>query len=410
MIFYLIFFFLLIYLFLVYQRANRYKYNQREDYIYNLNKISKNEISDYDTIFLKVTLPFNPISYFLKPYIKIENQKHYFEYGAKGVRYINVSHTAIKNESTQLYGYKNSIKNSKKILILAPHADDAEIAAFGLYKNTHDVTIVTTTMGENGICNYCDIYNNDKTKQAFKKAELRVLDALSIPLLGNIEVTKCLTLGYFGSTLQWMSQNREKKASSEIKDITDMNQFRKVSHSNIVLPLKVEPTYNSFFNDLKSVIEQGEYDIIITPHPSIDSHPDHKYTTLTLIDVLQKSNSKADLLLYTNHLKLSETYPIGEMNSSITLPPNRENFYFDSIFSFGLDKDLQIDKFFALEAIHDLRDSLIQISIKRAYKHFSRLLRRKLAGKDKSYYKRAIRANELFFVVKNKNINKLIDV
>ena len=435
MLFYLIFLSIIVYLILIFTRNSRYKYKQELDYLYNLtdnlieetvvinNKLQlKAELKNYDSIFLKVTLSPTVFSYFLKPYIEIENIKHYFEYRAKGIRYINISHTKNKtialklknikilNKELSLYGYNNNIDLSKKILILAPHADDAEIAAFGLYKKSDNVTILTTPAAENGACNYCDVYHNDVTKQAIKKAELRAFDAICVPLLGNVPINNSLALGYFGGTLKWMSQNRDKKAISQVENINDMNQFRKVSHSNIALSSNVEPKYSDFFNDLKSVIEQGNYDIIITPHPSIDSHTDHKYTTLTLIDVLQSSNNKADLLLYTNHLKLSETYPIGDMNSAITLPPNQEDFYFNSIYSFELEKDLQIDKFFALEAIHDLRDSLMQISIKKAYKHFSRLLRRRVAGKDKSYYKRAIRANELFFVVKNKNINKLMDV
>ena len=61
--------------------------------------------------------------------------------------------------------------------------------------------------------------------------------------------------------------------------------------------------------------------------------------------------------------------------------------------------------------MHDLRDSLIFISIKQSLNHLVNMIKRKLkyTGKDKSYYKRAIRANELFFVVESENINNLLD-
>ena len=95
------------------------------------------------------------------------------------------------------------------------------------------------------------------------------------------------------------------------------------------------------------------------------------------------------------------------MHSSITLPPNKTAFYFDSVYSFDLDISLQSDKFFALEAIHDLRDSLVFISIKKAYKQFNKMFKRVLSGKDKSYYKRAVRANELFFVVESEKLDNL---
>lgn len=424
-----------IYTFLLFKRFKKYKYNAHEDYLYKLDKnlllhtrIEANTLflpdnfEDYDSLFLKTTLSFNFWSYIFKPSMDVEDTKHFFEYGAKGVRYLNISHqknqilklklknvTLASNEAS-IYGYKNSINLSKKILILAPHADDAEIAAFGLYKTAQNVTIVTTTAAEDGICNYCDIYNNDKTKQSLKKAQLRSFDALCVPLLGNIAIQNSLALGYFGSSLKWMYENKNEKAFSQIAGINSMENFRKVSHANLTLPLDIEPTYKAFLNDLKEIITQLKPDIILTPHPSIDSHPDHKYTTLTLMDALQCSDYKCKLLLYTNHLKLSETYPLGDMHSSVTLPPNKKDFSFDSLYSFKLDNDLQIDKLFALEAMHDLRDSLLSVSIKKSFAHLNKMVKRKITGKDKSYYKRAVRANELFFVLNSDNLESLLDI
>jgi hypothetical protein len=432
MIFFLLFTPLIIYLFIVFKRDNRYKYNTSKDYIYNLNKhlitelkIKNNIIllestcKDFDSLFLKIKLSFNLKSYFFKPYIKIYETKHYFEYGARGTRYLNISNIqeneiklVIKNLSLtnnlfSIYGYKNEINLSKKILILAPHADDAEIAAFGLYKTAKDVTIVTTTAGEQGVCNYCSLYDNDRTANSLKKAELRSLDAITIPLLGNVAYENSLTLGYFGGTLKWMKENNSQEAISNVAGINDMNLFRKVSHSNIKLNAKTKPTYLSFLNDLEEILKQTKPDIIITPHPTIDSHPDHKQTTKTIIEAMKNTKSTSKLLLYTNHLELSESYPLGEIHSVVSIPPNIDMFYYDSIYSFALDSTLQIDKFFALEAMHDLRDSLVNLSTKKAFKHLNKMIKRQLTGKDKSYYKRAIRANELFFVVDNENIDQL---
>jgi hypothetical protein len=432
MILFLLFIVLIAYLFIVFKRAKRYKYNTSNDYLYKLDKdiISNlkldnnklelpNNYKEFDSLFLKINLSFNLLSYFLKPYIKIEDTKHFFEYGAQGDRYLNISHIvdstvqltlkniSLSNIDATLYGYKNNIDLSKKILILAPHADDAEIAAFGLYKSAKDVTIVTTTIGEYGLCNYCDIYNNDRLKNSLKKAELRTIDALSVPLLGNVEMTNSLTLGYFGGSLKWMSENQDKKASSYVTGFDSINSFRKVSHAKVKLPLEVEPTYDAFLNDLKEIITQIKPDIIITPHPTIDSHQDHKHTTIGLIKAMKSLNFSCKLLLYTNHLELSETYPIGKINSSISLPPNLKEFYFDSVYSFELDSEMQVDKFFTLESIHDLRDSLVFFSIKRALKHLNKLIKRKITGKDNNYFRRSVRANELFFVVEDRNINKL---
>lgn len=435
MIYYLIFGFLLVYLFLVFKRAKKYRYDTSKDYIHNLekNKLVELTITDnktrfpeaiklYDTLFLKVTLAFSPLSYFFKPYIQIDEQKHYFEYGARGIRYLNISgisqsapqikckNLRLHSKNTTLYGYQNAVNESQKVLILAPHADDAEIAAFGFYKTMHDVTIVTTTAGEHGVCNYCELYKKDKTKNALKKAQLRIFDALSIPLLGNVPIQNTLALGYFGGSLKWMRENPNSIAASLVEGINDMNIFRRVAHTDVKLASHVQATYDAFTKDLTQIIEQLQPSLILTAHPIIDSHPDHKQTTIAAMQVIRDLNYKCKFLLYTNHLELSETYPVGKIHSSITLPPNKSDFYFDSLYSFNLDKDLQIDKFFALEAMHDLRNSLVFLSGKYAWKHFSKMFKRELTGKDKSYFKRAMRANELFFVVESENMGKLLEI
>jgi len=134
MILFLLFIVLIAYLFIVFKRAKRYKYNTSSDYIYNLDKnvileqkidnnIIKlpNNYKEFDSLFLKINLSFNLLSYFLKPYIKIEDTKHFFEYGAQGDRYLNISHIvesrvkftlkniSLSNMNVTVYGYKNTI-------------------------------------------------------------------------------------------------------------------------------------------------------------------------------------------------------------------------------------------------------------------------------------------------------------
>jgi LmbE family N-acetylglucosaminyl deacetylase len=432
MITFLITLLVLFYIFIVFKRYRRYKYDTSKDYLYDLSshllmqtELKSNKLSisdrykDYDTLIAQITLKKDISSYFFKPYIEIESVKYFFEYGAIGMRYIVLDaskrefdftphNLTLKDNSVKLYAYSSDISlEDDSILIFAPHADDAEIAAFGLYKEAKNITIVTTTAGEHGLCNYCDIYNQDRVKNALKKAELRAYDALSIPLLGGVDIQNSLALGYFGGTLKEMSERAKEVFVSKVDGITDMRNFRRVNHSHIKLKENVEASYSFFMQDLQDIISEIKPTLIITPHPDIDSHIDHKQTTYSVIEALESLNHTAKLMLYTNHLQLSETYPIGEISSAVNLPPNMKDFYFDSIYSFALNKDLQSDKYFALEAIHDLRDSSLVISIKSSYRHLKKLIKRKIFGKDKSYFKRAVRANELFFILESENIKKL---
>ncbi len=427
MIFLYIIFLLFIFAAIIIVKNNKqYQYNSKASSLYEQYDLERNKLSCIDiekdlvdlsfvdpsfhTLFLKLSLHPSLRAYVFEPYITINEKKEFFEYGFKGVRYINLSGFAgekvsikgigvkFEKKNLPLYGFQNTIDLTKKVLLLSPHADDAEIAAFGLYKNINNVTIVTLTTGENGVCKYCDFYDN-KLEASIQKAQLRTFDALTTGILGDVDISCSLMLGYPGGSLKKMAQNKDKPVYSEIKNFPHMNRFRKIDHTKFALKKEVEPTYDNFYDDIKTIVDELRPEIIISPHPQIDTNTDHQQTTNTLVEVLKELRLSPELLLYTNHLPTTELYPFGAIFSNVSLPPIEKEFHFDSIYSFALDEKLQKEKYFALESMHDLRDSLILFSLKHAYKHFIKLLTKRFYTKDKSYFRRAIRGNELFFVV-----------
>jgi len=425
---YFILFLLLTYILIIFKRLKKYKYNQTKDYIYNFkNHISQNvliqnnrlqiQTNNKDTLILELKLKISITSYFFKPYIEIDNIKHYFEYGSSGKRYINISYInqglikenncSFSKKELKLYTFKNTITQDSQSLIVAPHADDAELSSFGLYSWLKDVNIVTITAGENGVCNYCDIYK-DLSQATLKKGKLRAFDAITTPLLGGVKLQNSLALGYFGGQLINMRKKPMQEFTSHIKDITSLKEFRHIAHSKFKLAKDVTCSYTNLKEDLKILLLEIKPKYIITPHPTIDSHPDHKESTYLIIELLLELELNSTLLLYTNHLTTSELYPHGAIGSSIDLPPNFKDLLFDSIYSFQLNQNLQKDKFFAIESMHDLRDSLIQLSLKRAWKLTIKLLKSKIISKDKSYFRRAVRANELFFVAQKRDTLELL--
>jgi hypothetical protein len=85
-------------------------------------------------------------------------------------------------------------------------------------------------------------------------------------------------------------------------------------------------------------------------------------------------------------------------STSALAPKFKQPFACGTVFSYRLSKTKQYDKFYALEAMHDLRNSLLVIGVQRAWSHFVKKLKREIQQRDKSYYRRAIRPNELFYV------------
>ncbi|MGJ0323451.1 PIG-L family deacetylase [Aliarcobacter skirrowii] len=416
---------------LVISKHKIYKYNQKQDYIYDfknpkvfeLDDINLEEYKRDETLILKLKLKSNFLSKIFLPYLEISNinkkEKTFFEYGLNGMRYIDISSFAgnssikidskmckITSKKVEIFSYDNLNIKEKKVLIIAPHPDDAEISSFGLYSSAKESFIVTVTAGE-GSCKFCD-FDCDKELKAKIKGNLRIFDALTTGLLGKVKYENSLVLGYFNETIKIMYENKNKLVSSKTAGISDINYFRRVNHSNIVTNSKPKSNWDSLLNDFECIINSIKPDLIVTLHPQIDSNIDHKYITLAIIEAMEKLNcEEIKLLTLTNHLTQNEFYPYGNMFSTTALAPRfKTSFIFDSIYSHKLSREQQIYKYYALESMHDLRDSTIQIGFKKAFLFAFRQLRRYLSGKEKSYYRRSVRTNEIFYVTNYKDLKR----
>ena len=233
------------------------------------------------------------------------------------------------------------------------------------------------------------------------KGKNRVLDSITVPLAGNIPPYRSINLAYFDGTLAKMYKHKSQTISALMKETNNIHTYRKYNISTLINDLNSTSSWNSLVNDLSKLIQKLHPDIIIAPYPQIDRHPDHKFTTIALIEALKKLHiNKGKLLLYTNHYVASEYYPFGKRGDPVTLPPNYSNLiYFDSIYSSTLTKDDQAQKYIALTRMSDLW----------FYSKDSKWLdycrnKPQIICKDASYFRRSVRANELFFVIDIKNI------
>jgi hypothetical protein len=69
----------------------------------------------------------------------------------------------------------------QRVMVMAPHADDAELAAFGLYSRAEEVSIVTLTQGEIEADTYQRL-GLSPAQAARLKGRLRSWDSQAIPL------------------------------------------------------------------------------------------------------------------------------------------------------------------------------------------------------------------------------------
>src|SRR5262249_59394267 len=129
--------------------------------------------------------------------------------GVRGVRFFNVSRLlAASNlagrwvglhgrnldwhgESARLHVCHEKVSSNDRVLVVAPHPDDAEIAAFGLYADT-DATVVTLTAGDGS-----DRYSRSGRLISLPRAivaKMRVWDSITIPQFGDVRAEHAINL------------------------------------------------------------------------------------------------------------------------------------------------------------------------------------------------------------------------
>ena len=362
------------------------------------------------TLFLELRIKSNFLGYIFDPYIKINNsEKQFFDRAANGKRHINISHSEkeivlsptyckIFLDAIYLIAYKNPVLDNKKILILSPHPDDAEIAAFGLYSKNPESMIVTITSGESDAEHYLKL-TESPTQASYLKGKLRAWNSVAIPIWAGKHQSQALNLGYFDQTLKSMHQSPELAHSSITSNISDISHFRVFNQKKLKTDSSGKATWNNLINDLVEILQAYKPDFIITPDEDIDIHTDHIYTTKAIKQATKKIKYKntAVFLYYANHLKVGNHWPYGDNSSLISFPPidkkiNRE------IYSHSLSKDCLINKACSLEMMHDLRFEKTGLK-----KRFRAVLQKLLIGRNlpffghNSYYRTAVKPNELFY-------------
>jgi len=417
----------LLIIFFIKKCAVKYPYPVNMDYQYTFDNariyeieivdnqiVIPNEILKNDIVFIEISLKSKLLGRYFTPKIELvtidEKIVHFFEKGLNGIRYLNITDFTgyklnlrvkflkLANKRIKIIVYNRYEKSDGNIMILAPHPDDAEISSYGFYSHfSKNTSIVTISMGEGSYNNYNNIYSQTIDSRV-RKGSIRFWESLCIPKLGGVELDKCINLGYYGGLKRVYQNNflyNEKLNDIRGNNISSMMKF-----------LSREFSWENLISDLVKLIEINKPDIIVTPYPKIDSDIDHKLASLAIFEAIRRSHyTDCRLFLYTNHFTLNELYPYGQRYTSVTLPPLFEELYFDYIFSFSLSLDKQKEKLFIFDSMIDVRNSIQKRFFRESLKWFFHTFNRDyLCGDDYTYFRRAIRRDELFFVVEGKNI------
>ncbi|HPU79757.1 MAG TPA: PIG-L family deacetylase, partial [Accumulibacter sp.] len=280
----------------------------------------------------------------------------------------------------------------------APHADDAEIAAFGLYSRAAEVCIVTLTQGEIEAHDYQRL-GLAPEQAARLKGRLRTWDSLAVPLWGGVPQSRCVQLGYYCLQLSAMLGAPEALFASRESGEADIRSARR--HNPLTLPGDADgrPSGRNLLADLVALLEHFRPEVIVTPHPQLDPHADHVAATQALHQALPQSRWQPGIaLLYANHLHDNDRWPMGPAGCGIALPPAFASLPADALWSPTLSAAAQIDKAMALAMQHDLQ---ARLPFK---KRLRRIIQQLLAGRrwpasgDNEFFRKAVRRHELYWV------------
>ena len=346
--------------------------------------------------------------------------QQFFDANAVGVRWLNLSGlreqlaagaeviirthaVTLEADAATLRLFDNHLDLQQRVLIIAPHPDDAEIAAFGLYAD-RQASVVTVTAGNAGDMNYRASVSDPAEHYALK-GYLRAVDSVTVPWQGNIPPERTANLGYFDGRLDAMYLAPKETLPEVYGANTNVALYRRANLSKLVSGAARSNTWQHLVEDLVEVLRKVNPGIVVMPDPRLDTHPDHEFTSVALDQALEQWQGNPIFLLYTNHAD-DNHYPYGPAGTVVSLPSGEPHVRMQKIYSHPTSHALQIRKLFALESMHDLRlspdeqmtCSSATISHRPDYPRIPEV----------DYFRRAPRANELFYVFDKSGLHAAI--
>jgi LmbE family N-acetylglucosaminyl deacetylase len=334
-------------------------------------------------------------------WVNLSGLRNHFVGGAEVI--IRTHAVTLEPETATLRLFDNHLDLQQRILVIAPHPDDAEIAAFGLYAD-RQASVVTVTAGNAGDMNY-RANVSDPAEHYALKGYLRAVDSVTVPWQGNIPPERTANLGYFDGRLDAMYPAPKQTFPEVYGANTDVALYRRANLSKLVSGAARSNSWQHLVEDLVEVLRKVNPGIVVMPDPRLDTHPDHEFTSVALGKALEQWQGNPIFLLYTNHTDFDH-YPYGPAGTVVSLPPSEQHLSMQKLYSHPTEPALQTRKLFALESMHDLRlspDEQMTCSS-------TTIARRPDYPRvpEVDYLRRATRANELFYVFDKHGVQTII--
>ena len=372
-----------------------------------------------DTLIVGIELHSSWLGRFIDPAVELLGlqtpDRQVFERGVGGRRYLNLTGAADAlaagklqvrgrfcriNGQPTLWRFRQPDYRQQRVMVIAPHADDAELAAFSLYSQAAESWIVTLTAGEIE-AEYYQQMGLPKAQAAQLKGRLRAWDSIAVPRWAGVPEAQCVQLGYFCMQLAAMQAAPDQAQASREAQLSDTRLFRQFNAFALPGDEDGAPTWHNLIADLRALLLKARPQVIVLPTPLLDPHADHICAHAAILEALEGLAWQPDTLLgYANHLHDNDRWPMGDSGAGVALPPRFDTADELVPCSFTLALSQQQDKAMALGMMHDLQPPA---PFKRRVR---RWLQQLLAGRSPSpygeneFFRKAVRRHELLWVLK----------
>jgi LmbE family N-acetylglucosaminyl deacetylase len=381
---------------------------------------------DVTSAFLQLEVSASGVGELFDPAIEIEapqfRDTQFLDRGVRGIRLLNVTrllrishfsdrwvglhgrHLGWRVDSAYLHISREKLSGSDRVLVIAPHPDDAEIAAFGVYADTN-ATIVTLTAGDQ-----TGSFGNSRsaltTFTPAAIARMRVWDSITIPQFGGVSPQRAINLCFPDTKLADMRAQPGRDFRDAFDGPRTFAALRRLNLSEIISD-DTPCTWKSLVADLANIIAKTKPRVIVVPHPWLDPQSDHIFSTLAVCEAIESVGMREGrMFLYWVHNRLTELWPFGPAGTGVAMLPIalEDGSCGTGFYSHALSIDRQRDKFLALESMHDIREMELPdlMSLRGAGRRLRGEVRRLIYGMGRmptTYLRRAVRPDEVFLVM-----------
>ena len=351
-----------------------------------------------------------------------ENEQ-FFEAQQRGKRYLNLTglpnlhevqcltHDCTLASQASLLLFREPPMEHGPILIIAPHADDAELAAFGVYQHRHSqVWIATLYAGESlqkMSKQYIPDLDNSMEAGCPRKATIRHWNSMTTPLLAKVPADQLVCLGYSGITVETLYDAPHDAILHGAGNGYSPVAFRGLNVLSLSNDREALNTPQAMVNELSELLLRIQPTTVLVTDPEVDPHPEHKAAAHALaLAMAQSDYVPQNVLMYVNHLEGIKDFPYGPEHTTTALAPCYKPYqYFHQVqvYSYSLSLAEQKEKVVAFDTMHDLRASAsLEKQIKRWW-HEKRYGYGYRYYGNHIYFQTHIKAAEVFTVLSGHN-------